>query len=110
MSWFRLGQLQAHDLGHGAADEEEHERRHHVRDADALVIGGRDPAEDPGGAPLRRRLGLGRKVRSILDDRHGLVVPPLANQASNCGPGTACTLKRIVVWSRPQNSEQTPSQ
>jgi hypothetical protein len=60
----RVVQLSADDLRERAADEEEHERRHHVADADALVVGRRQPAEQAGGAaPDRfggRRGGLGR--------------------------------------------------
>ena len=48
-----LDQLGADQLGHGTADDEEAERRHHVTTTDALVVGSR--CRSPRGSPIARR-------------------------------------------------------
>ena len=44
----RLRQLQAEHHGHGAADDEHREAQAQVERADFLVVGGENPAQDPG--------------------------------------------------------------
>ena len=65
------------DLGERAAEQEEAERRDHVADADPLVIGGGEPAEQAGGAA-----GLGGRRAAVagrsIDDGHRVRPPLLA--------------------------------
>ena len=107
------GKLDPHEDRHGAGQQEHDEARHHVVDADLLVVGARQVSKDA--LVLRPRdyldqsaLGRLRMGGSFLDKRHGCVYPSsateenlpwwLASQVLNSALGITCNQKRMNGW------------
>jgi type II secretory pathway component PulJ len=65
----RLGQLDADQQGHDAADQEEEERGVQVEDAELLVVDRRQPRDQPLVLVPARR-GLGPRQRGIHHRHH----------------------------------------
>src|SRR5437660_330433 len=95
-------QLGAHQRGLDAADAEEEEGREDVQQSDLLVVGRRDPVEEPGLLALLRLI----RLRPLdLDRRAHVELPPcrLAH-VWNCDIGMARMLKFMYAWFSPQYS------
>ncbi len=102
-----LGELTAHEQGEHAVHQQEDQGGAGGEQADALVVGGGDPAE-----PAARRDGPAGVVPLCFGggrDRHAGAVPPCAQRSYSCG-GTALIQKSIVQCRCPQNSAHRPRQ
>ena len=86
-------------------EEEEAEGREHVEDADPLVVGGGQPADDPAWFRDAARSGGDAHADPGAGDGDA---PTREIQASNADGGTIRTVKRMNAWFSPQNSAHSP--